>query len=322
MTAYTDNDIISYSYDFNNRITEENHSGKYIRYSYDDAERVTAVLTNYGETRYQYDALDRVTRVIAHDGSATVYEYDANGNRTVARYSNGAEMTYEYDLLNRLTREVIKDGNGTIISQYDYTLGKAGERLFANETYSPLGDNASTAANYPREIRYTYDKLYRLTQEKLTKAAGKTNSSTTTTTYAYDSASNRISKIADGVETIYTYNALNQLIGENTEDLGKSVAYAYDKNGNLISQNDGASSLSYTFNGQNQLVRATGNSGQNVFVEEYGYDALGNRISKINENDGTNGIYYLVSTNGSLSQVLAEVTHSGTSQTLYTRSDG
>ncbi len=53
-------------------------------------------------------------------------------------------------------------------------------------------------------------------------------------------------------------------------------------------------------------------------VEEYAYDFAGNRIAKIGEISTT---YYLVDTNGALSQVLAEYDENGTLTTNYTRAD-
>ena len=46
-----------------------------------------------------------MTRVVDRNGYATVYEYDANGNRTAVHYTNEFTTTYEYDLLNRLVCE-------------------------------------------------------------------------------------------------------------------------------------------------------------------------------------------------------------------------
>ena len=53
-------------------------------------------------------------------------------------------------------------------------------------------------------------------------------------------------------------------------------------------------------------------------IEEYRYDYAGNRIAKIGELSTT---YYLVDTNGALSQVLAEYDESGSLKTYYTRGE-
>ena len=99
------------------------------------------------------------------------------------------------------------DNDSNIVVKYVYTLGASGERVKVEEL--------------DRTVEYTYDSLYRPTSETITK--GKTK---TTYTYAYDNVSNRTLKTVNGVETVYTYNSLNQLISEN------DTTYEYDLNGN------------------------------------------------------------------------------------------
>ena len=72
--------------------------------------------------------MDRLVKVVAHDGTATLYEYDANGNRTAVRYANGMIVKYEYDTVNRLVLEKALDKDANVVVQYSYTLGAAGER--------------------------------------------------------------------------------------------------------------------------------------------------------------------------------------------------
>mgnify|MGYP000500773877 CR=1 FL=1 len=62
--------------------------------------------------------MDGIVRVVAHDGTVTLYEYDANGNRTAVRYANGLVVTYEYDEVNGLVREKILDKNGAPVVEY------------------------------------------------------------------------------------------------------------------------------------------------------------------------------------------------------------
>lgn len=78
--------------------------------------------------------MDRLVKVVAHDGTATLYEYDANGNRTAVRYANGMIVKYEYDTVNRLVLEKALDKDANVVVQYSYTLGAAGERTKVVET--------------------------------------------------------------------------------------------------------------------------------------------------------------------------------------------
>ena len=181
--------------------------------------------------------------------------------------------------------------------EYTYTLGAAGERIKVEET----------GAASDRTVEYEYDALYRLVKETVTDDNG-----TTVTEYTYDRNSNRLTKTMDGEITSYIYNELNQLVSET------GITYEYDLNGNLIKKTEADQTTVYTYNAQNKLIRVTVQGGQSVNVEEYCYDYAGNRIAKVTELGST---YYLVDTNGALSQVLAEYDENGSLTTLYTRGD-
>ena len=281
----------SFTYNSMDGLTRVDYpDGNYVSYKYDKSNRLTKVSTAFGDTSYQYDTLDRITRVIDRNGYATVYEYDANGNRTAVKYANGLTVSYEYDKLNRLICEETIDSDSNVVVKYVYTLGASGERIKVEEL--------------DRTVEYTYDELYRLTSETITK--GKTK---TTYAYEYDNVSNRTLKNVDGVDTVYTYNELNQLVSEN------DITYEYDLNGNVVRMTSPTKSALYVYNAENQLVRATVQSGNNVSVEEYEYDYAGNRTVKKSEGDYTR---YLNDISGSLTHVLVELNADGTVKCYYT----
>ena len=139
-----------------------------------------------------------------------------------------------------------------------------------------------------------------MTSETITK--GKTK---TTYTYAYDNVSNRTLKTVDGVETVYTYNSLNQLVSEN------DTTYEYDNAGNLVRVVGAGKTALYVYNADNKLVKATVQQGSNVVVETYTYDYAGNRTSKTTStNNHVEKVYYL-NDNSSLTNVLAEYSANG-----------
>ena len=281
-----------FTYDLMDGLTRVDYpDGNYVAYGYDNACRLTKVTTPFGSTSYEYDLLDRMTRVVDRNGYATVYEYDANGNRTAVHYANGFTTTYEYDLLSRLICEKTVDNKDNVVVQYVYTLGAAGERKSVTEL--------------DRTVEYSYDSLYRLTSETITEGE-----KVTVYTYAYDNVSNRILKTVNGEETVYTYNALNQLVSEN------DIVYEYDLNGNTVRMTSPSKSALYVYNAENRLVRATVQSGNNVSVEEYKYDYAGNRIAKSSEDEYTK---YLLDINGELTYVLAEMNFDNTEKCYYTR---
>ncbi len=267
--------------------------GNYVSYRYDKSNRLTKVSTAFGDTAYQYDLLDRITRVVDRNGYATVYEYDANGNRTAVKYANGLTVSYEYDKLNRLICEETIDSDSNVVVKYVYTLGASGERIKVEEL--------------DRTVEYTYDSLYRLTSETITK--GKTK---TTYTYAYDSVSNRTLKNVDGVETTYVYNELNQLVSED------GTTYEYDNAGNLVRVVGAGKTALYKYDSENRLIKATVQQGNNVVVETYTYDYAGNRTSKTTTiNNHVEKVYYL-NDNSSLTNVLVEFGANGDEICYYT----
>jgi len=64
-------------------------------------------------------------------------------------------------------RSILKKSDGTLLASFAYTLNATGHRTKLVETI----DGKS------RTIDYTYDNLYRLTQEKVTSAHADLNSS-------------------------------------------------------------------------------------------------------------------------------------------------
>ena len=252
--------------------------GTKIEYTYDTSGNLTKVSSNYTSTSYAYDKLNRIVRVVDHNGKATLYEYDENGNRSAVKYANGVVATYTYDSLNRLVKEKIVDKNGNNIAVYEYTLDKKGNRIKAVE------DGITT--------EYEYDKLNRLTKETTSRAV---------TSYTYDKVGNRLTKTVDDVKTEYTYNSNNQLTKEVSTN--STTVYTYDRNGNLLKQTNGTDTGLFTYDDYNRLISAKVTKDGKTTTDTYTYDIEGNRLTKT-----TNGTLtkYIVDSNG-LSQVLAEL---------------
>lgn len=103
--------------------------------------------------------------MVDRNGYATIYEYDANGNRTAVHYANGFTTTYDYDLLNRLIKQEPLDSEDNIIVQYIYTFGVAVELKSVTELDST--------------VEYTYESKYLLTSDTITEGEK-------VTAYAYD----------------------------------------------------------------------------------------------------------------------------------------
>ncbi|SCW32657.1 RHS repeat-associated core domain-containing protein [Eubacterium ruminantium] len=327
---------VDYTYDKFGCITEKTYdNGQKVSYGYDKFGRINEVSVNTKKltTKYEYDAMDRLVRVISHDGKATVYTYDENGNRSTAKYANGITITYTYDECNRLKIEKVTDKNQKLISEYRYTTEK-GERTKVSEKDSD-GKEIETV--------YKYDECSRLLSESISvKKSGEED--VTDIQYTYDSVGSRISKTVNGLKTEYSYNELNQLIGEkivgenasddqsqNSSDNSKTsntnndsssdvdssydTVYRYDKNGNLIETVSKDKKCTYTYDLFNRMTGYT----DGVVNYTYTYDAEGVRRTKTcYSGDHSTTVMYITDTLTEFSQTLAETDENGQIGTCYT----
>ncbi|NEQ42484.1 MAG: tandem-95 repeat protein [Leptolyngbya sp. SIOISBB] len=259
-------------------------SGATIEYTYDEAGNRTAVTTPNGSVSYGYDERNRLTTVVDEDFNLTTYGYDDANNLTRTEFPNGVVETREYDDLNRLVVLENKAGD-TVISSYRYELNAAGHRLSVTE------DDG-------RQVSYTYDDLYRLTEENI-------NNGERVISYTFDNVGNRLTQ-DDSVEgvTTYTYDNNDRLQTETLSQNGTvidTIIYTYDDNGNLIQQvkND-TETTTYTWNDDNRLVAVTTPEGNSVTYE---YDDSGIRVSSTVNSETTD---YLIDKNRAYAQVLEE----------------
>ncbi|HLX69591.1 MAG TPA: LamG-like jellyroll fold domain-containing protein [Verrucomicrobiae bacterium] len=283
--------IATYSYDNRDRLQlkTENWSGGPIvslNYAYDADGNLTNLWSSTANgvaNVYQYDALNRLTSVLANDSAAATYAFDLAGNLQAMQYANGVTNLYQYDSLNRLTNSVWKT-NGITIASFTYTLGLTGNRTALLET--------NHSAN--RSYTWTYDPLYRLTNETVTGTAP-----TGILGYLYDAVGNRTVRTNVSVGL----GPVNQMLAYNTNDW--LTTNAYDSNGNTLrSTNAGTASGPYYYDAQNHLT----NYNSLVYLA---YNGDGIRVEKTV--NGTN-IYYLVDDRNpsGYAQVLEEWTSTGT----------
>jgi len=323
--------FVSYTYDTYGRITSRTDGiGNEVCYGYDEYGRVNTITAMRGDelltsTTYGYNAYNQLISVTDENGNTTTYTYDLNGSCTSMTYADGTKVTYAYDECGLLINETITNPAGDIILSYAYTYGNCGECLSVVET-----DEEATITT-----TYTYDKLLRLTSETITDGNG-----TLTISYTYDNVGNRLSKTTTFTGEIssfaggeawavyktgtitYTYNELNQLITETSED--GTNTYAYDENGNLTSLS-GEKQVSYTYNSLGYLAEATITSGGVTTWESYTYDGEGNRVSVTVRGGGRlrpETTYYVNDACSSLTQVLATIDENGNVKQTYQRGLG
>ena len=223
------------------------------------------------------------------------------GNRAFVEYANGTQAHYQYDDLNRLTQLTNVDILDNPISQHTYTLGTAGNGLQMAETL-PTGNRA---------VDYTYDDLYRLTEEQVTDPVHGNS----TTSFTYDATGNRLTQTVDDgtvITTTYTYDANDRIQSETGTD---TITWQYDANGNTVAKYiNGSLDTTYDYNSQNRLIEADV-QGQ---ITNYTYDPSGIRQSSTTAGQSTN---YLVDPNRAYAQVLEELDHLGNANVIYSYGD-
>jgi len=296
--------------------------GHSVRLKYDALSILQEVEDHLGLTKIESDNLGRCISVTNPDGEKVSYEYGPNGEKTAVIYPDGKRAEYVYDSLGRLKAlRDIKDGKtDTINYTYDVN-GHLKERIFPNGTgttydYYPGGllkslistdskgildkyeytynekGNRTSITRQRRDLEnisgtyaYSYDDLGRLTES--------TRNGSVQSAYSYDAFGNRTKEISEGIETTYSYDALDRLIkkevsrnSHNSEVISGIdpvvTTYGYDRRGNLTAEYEKeVLTKSYSYNMQNLLEKTViRNTEADIQTVSYAYNYSGQRISK------------------------------------------
>jgi RHS repeat-associated protein len=191
-------------------------------------------------------------------------------------YWSPVTLTSTYDQMNRVTA-LQSTSNPT--TTFSYAYGKTGNRLMASDR------NGSS--------NYTYDSIYRMTEEAISRSEAKG-----TLTYGLDPVGNRQSLAS-------TVTGINQQSASyNVND--QALANTYDANGNTL----GANGKSYAYDSFDRMTSFNGGSVTMV------YDGDGNRVKKISGGVTTQYLVDELNPTG-LPQVMDEVVKSGVAQRTY-----
>jgi YD repeat-containing protein len=253
----------TYTYDAAGQLTRVTlPDGSYLAYTYDGAHRLTQVADilgntvtytldaignrtredvkdpggNLAKTRSRiFDALSRLAQDIGAQSQATLYEYDANGNRTKVTDPLSHATVSSYDALNRLI-QVTDPGTG--ITRYAYD-----------------GQDRLAQVTDPRNLVTSY------TVDGLGNATRLSSPDTGISNKSFDPAGNEITRTdAKGQVTATTYDALNRPTLVTFQD-GSTIAYVWDLGSNGI--------------GRLGRIEDYGPGGSSLGSIQYAYDALG-----------------------------------------------
>lgn len=223
-------------------------------YGYDANDNLSTL--TYPSTRvvtYLYDIEHRLTTVKNNGVNfAQTFTYGDNGQ--LASYVTGAVThTFTPDTADRVSRIVASSAGGTLDLTY---------------TYDHVG-NVKTIAD-PRagmSQSFDYDSLYRLATA--TGPWGQLQ-------WSYDAAGNRLTETR-GPTTTYVYNTTTQRLTSTSGAVAES--FGYDALGRLTSDSRGT----YTYNARDLL--ATFTSG--TVASTYAYDPAGLRLAQVVNNQTT-----------------------------------
>ena len=235
----------TYAYDNMDRITTKATPEGTLNYTYDAAGHVASIEsgnTNGASMSYTYDSLNRLSLVVDNrlsGNNVTTYAYDNASNVATVTYPNGVETQFQYDTLNRVSALATQQ------TGYAYQRGPTGNLLSASESSG-------------RAESWTYDGIYRLTNETISLAPSGKNGSVG---YGLDPVGNRTSDTSSlsGISSgTFGYNPDDELASES-----------YDQNGNVLA----TGGKTFSYDSQNELI-SMGSTATLL------YDADGNRVSK------------------------------------------
>lgn len=259
-------------------------------YGYDLMGRITSHTNALGLVEsYQYDEMGRLVIKQATDGISTHYAYLPGTNLLSTVQNEEDVVNYHYDNEGRLSS--IEDWLGTT----DYKWNEEGQLIQVDDVHNQKvqyqWDNRGRCASllYPsgQEVHYQYDQFNRLVE----LAQGENRYR-----YAYDSYGRLSSKqFADGNQLTYNYSPAGRLASlslVNQDSLLMRREYEYNEVGNLVNLDirtpDAQQSRRYEYDGLSQLVASYD---QNSLIEQFEYDAFGNRIRARNESGEQHFLY-------------------------------
>jgi RHS repeat-associated protein len=315
-----------YDYDALNRLTTVSKPGSAITsYDYDVHGNLTSVTDAESHvTTYEYDDMGRVLTSTSPDTGTVTYVYDEAGNLTQKTDAKGIAVGYVYDLLNRLTHVGFPDSTQDIGYTYDtgtYGMGRrtgmtdpSGSATFGYDSRGRLIQKASIVNGYSYTVSQSLTYGGRVSSVvyptgrivDYDRSICACSIDAVSTTYNADTVSllsnlsYRPFGIAKGMDTGSGGTVENEfdqsarLIVANP-GADKERTYTYDAVGNLTSvssPNVAWYNRVYTYDALNRLEHAEGPYG----VIDYTYDGVGNRLTKV-MNDQTENYIYTSGTN-------------------------
>nr|WP_052170719.1 RHS repeat-associated core domain-containing protein [Massilia sp. JS1662] len=251
LIRYTDcsGSMSSFDYDEQGRLVRAvDPNGNASTYTYDALGRLQAVTHADGTTeRYDYDRLGRLVAHVDAAGHRTAYELDRDGRPLKRIDARGGVLEYRYDTARRIA-ELINENGDVHRFVYDALDRLAEETSFdARVTRYRYDDSglivgkdelgcAPRTETTPIATTYVRDALGQLTEKVISRVTGAAQAQQMRLRFAYDALGRMTQAINADATVSMTYDALGQMIAEQTDASGASVVlrHAYDELGNRV----------------------------------------------------------------------------------------
>ena len=234
---------------------------------------------------YVYDNKGRLIKEVSPDNAVKQYSYDANGNRSEFKlFKDSAvdpeiHLCYTYDNSNRLAAVASK---GNVVAQYVYDAN-------GRKTQQTTANGGVTT--------YSYNHAGLVTE--LVNKVGDNTVSYFSYQYSLD-GKQKAKTDKDGITTHYSYDLIDQLIGEKqtvkgTNKYGKEIDvetansnYSYDWFGNrtkVVTTGYPEYSKFYVYDNGNRLISETHTQDNESIITTHSYDDNGN-LMRSESSDG------------------------------------
>lgn len=205
-----DGNVVSYSYDGNNRLIE-------VRRDLHQDGTTNSVLTGYVYTFQDWDADGRLAAITDDMGHKTTYTYDRLNNVLRETMADGTATNYLYDATGHAVRRTDALGNAVAIG--------------LTATGLPARAAVAGPATLSTLLTYEYDGLGRVTRATDNNNPGLPADDATTVLH-YDSTGMQVADVQNGMGVSRTYDSVGLATGL-TYPNGRAVLKAYDAAGRL-----------------------------------------------------------------------------------------
>ncbi|WP_158961953.1 DUF6531 domain-containing protein [Myroides fluvii] len=261
--AVNSSGILSFRYDAQGKLVEENFEGQKVERTYDDFGRCMSLKSSLGaDFEFQYDACSNVTESQYNDWKV-MHAYDSLGKECVRTYTGGMQQTWKFDKVGRLQtqRTNKQEISGISISQFyrDYVWNTGALLLEITEQGHKKTGFQRDKRGFLQGVIYDGGEL----EERGVDASGN------------------LYRQLNCKDSVYVKNRLQET---------NTAQYKYDKEGFLIEKEEKytGKKWKYEWNGAGMLSQVLLPDGHKV---GFAYDALGRRVRKYYKNAITHYVW-------------------------------